>query len=186
MVLATAGWVHAGEFVISAQDEQIKNSASNAADNSTKAQTYSQSESQTPATIIVTPADGMLVPPSVGRPPDNRSKARSYIKDDSLNKFEPAIIWLENSPKNMPPSRANLEKNLNKARSYSDNGTSNGIKPGTYVRYGTAVGVVAADGVIVFACEQISNTAGRIGDDSQSGNAFTLSLNNKFHQARCK
>lgn len=184
--LFMSGIAHAGEIVISAQGQQNMNSASNAGDNRIKAQTYIQPSTQSTTTIIVVPADGMLSPPSVGRPPDNRNKARNYTKENSYSNSDPTIIWLENSQKNGEPSRANLERNLNKARAYSDISISTTIQPGTYIRYGTAVGLVSGDGVIVFNCEQISNTAGRIGNDTQSGDLFMVSLNNKLHQARCK
>lgn len=190
--LALAGLVGAGEIVIAAPPGSVgKTSVSNATDNRIKAQAYSQTQTNvdnavTPTTIILVPDAGLFEPAQTGRPPDNRSKARNYLKDPNSNSTDPTVILLERAPKNSEPSRANLEKNMNKARSYADGGSATGSKPGTYVRYGTAVGVVAADGVIVFACDQITNSAGRIGDDSQSGNLFTLSLNNKLLQARCK
>ncbi len=189
VILLLTGVASAGEIFISpGPDSQSKSSADNATENRIKAQSYTHPEVQTPSTIIVVPPEeGLLTPPSLGRPPDNRSKARNFIKDARNNTTEPTVILLDTAPKGgEPAARVNLEKNLNKARGYADDGSTTGVKPGTYVRYGTAVGVVAADGVIVFSCEQISNTAGRIGDDSQSGNSFTLSVNNKLHPARCK
>lgn len=188
VVLMLTGVASAGEIFISpGPDSQNKNSADNATDNRIKAQAYTNPEVQTPSTIIVVPPEeGLLAPPTLGRPPDNRSKARNFIKDSRNSATDPTVIFLDTAPKGGEPARVNLEKNLNKARGYADGGSSAGVKPGTYVRYGTAVGVVAADGVIVFSCEQISNAAGRIGDDTQSGNSFTLSVNNKLHPARCK
>lgn len=188
VILMLTGGVSAGEIFISpAPGSQSKNSVDNATANRIKAQAYTNPEVQTPSTIIVVPPEeGLLAPPTLGRPPDNRSKARNFIKDARNSTTDPTIILLDTVPKGGEPARVNLEKNLNKARGYADDGNSTGVKPGTYVRYGTAVGVVAADGVIVFSCEEISNTAGRIGDDSQSGNSFTLSVNKKLHPARCK
>lgn len=188
VVLVLTGLADAGEIVISpTPGSQRIDSANNATESRIKAQAYSNPDVQTPSTIIVLPPEeGLMTPPTVGRPPDNRNKARNYIKNGSNSTIDPTVILLDTAPKNGDPSRVNLDKNLSKARGYADGGSSNGIKPGTYVRYGTAVGLVAADGVIVFVCEQIANTAGRIGDDSQSGNSFTLSVNNKIQQARCK
>ena len=42
------------------------------------------------------------------------------------------------------------------------------------------------DGVIVMVCDGVNNNVGRIGDDSQSGNKFTVMVNGRPTPARCK
>lgn len=158
--------------------------------NVNKAREYIRDNGSAPVptspTIILVPEDDVMAPRGVGQPPDNRSKARDYIRDNGPSGHSPGVILLEKPAGNAESSRSNLDRTMNKARSYTDKNHVGGSKPGTTVQYGSAVGVVGADGVIVFACGDINNSAGRIGDDSQSGNLLSVVINGKLVPARCR
>lgn len=142
-----------------------------------------------PATIIAEPVeeeDGVLSRPSRGMPTDNRARALDYSR--GLDPDRPAVIVVpgEPAPGSMESTREGVERNLGRARQYSEGATGSGAKAGTYVKIGTAVGVVGKDGVVVMVCDETNNTAGRIGDDTQSGNMFNVVINGKVAKARCK
>ena len=46
--------------------------------------------------------------------------------------------------------------------------------------------MMGADGIWVISCRANNNTAGRIGDDTRSGNIITVEVNGKLIKARCK
>jgi len=154
----------------------------------------SRSDPSAPAvtTIIIVPEDeeGFLSPPTVGAPPDNRAKARDYLRGPDSGSPATVLIVPDNAPAGAETDRGNsLERNRAKARRYSDGDASGGGsvgKPGTYIKIGTSVGVVGPDGVVDFVCDETNNVAGRIGDDTQSGNVFAIVVNGKLAKARCK
>ncbi|OGQ88201.1 MAG: hypothetical protein A2512_02555 [Deltaproteobacteria bacterium RIFOXYD12_FULL_56_24] len=160
-------------------------------DNSEKARSYLNEETSetSPPSIVIIPDwedEGILSPRVLEMPQDNRSKARDYIRNRDPRQGLPTII-IPPAGSRTNPTRDAAEKQRNKARSYLDgwDGAA-GIKPGTSIQIGTTVGVAGKDGVIVFDCSTISNVAGRIGDDLQSGNEFIVVINRKNYRARCR
>jgi hypothetical protein len=151
-----------------------------------KAAAYSGADNQQLPTIIVAPEVQLLAPSSTGKPPDNRNKAKNYIKDANSASQPVTIIYPNKSSTGADTPRESLDKNLSKARRYSENGTTGVSKPGTFIKYGSATGVIGADGVVVFSCGDINNSAGVIGDNSQSGNSLSVVVNGKVLQARCQ
>ncbi|MCF8211067.1 MAG: hypothetical protein K9K38_16940 [Rhodoferax sp.] len=139
------------------------------------------------AIIIEEPdQDGLVSRPRLGAPKDNRSKAAAY-SNDKLPDRTPFIVVPHDAPLgSVESTRDGVNKNLNKARRYTQDEYGVDVKAGTFVKIGTAMGVVGPDGVVVVLCDQISNTAGRIGDDLRSGNTFTIVINGKVNRARCK
>ena len=140
------------------------------------------------ATIIIVPEEeqGVLSPSGGSAPPDNRKRAKNYLLDSETGKVPSVPRSSEGTSIGVdtPPNAA--ERSANKARRYLDGSSASGVKPGTTIKSGSAVGVVGTDGVVVFACDDTNNIAGRIGDDSQSGNLLTIELNGKLVKARCK
>ena len=182
------GYKLAGEIVVVPSGGAAKGGATGASESRMKARS-SRNDPSVPAvtTIVIVPEDeeGVLSPPEMGAPPDNRAKARGYSRglDGS-----PATVLImpDNAPDGTGTARDSLEKNRGKARRYSE-GEAGGVgKAGTYVKTGTSVGVVGSDGVVVFVCDDTNNIAGRIGDDTQSGNVFAIVINGKLAKARCK
>lgn len=147
----------------------------------------SLTETPPPSSIIILPEgeSGVLLPPGVGTPADNRNKARNYL-NEPVTTDQPSFVVRQpehvTSSPNLESPRINVRNNLDRARRYA--GTTGG-KPGTSVKFGTSTGVVGADGVVVVACDD-SNIAGRIGDDTQSGNVFAIVVKGKLVKARCE
>ena len=183
----------AGEIIVAPSGGAAKSSAAGASESRMKARS-SRSDPSAPAvtTIIIVPEDeeGFLSPPTVGAPPDNRAKARDYLRGPDSGSPATVLIVPDNAPAGAETDRGNsLERNRAKARRYSDGDASGGGsvgKPGTYIKIGTSVGVVGPDGVVDFVCDETNNVAGRIGDDTQSGNVFAIVVNGKLAKARCK
>ena len=167
-----------------------KSSSTSASESRRKARaSANDATAPTLTTIVVVPdaeEDGVLSPSRMSSPSDNRTKARDYSHGvDPVNAAAVQIL-IENAPNGVDTNQSNLEKNRNKARQYSEGVSSGGGKPGTHVKIGTSAGVVGADGVVVVVCDDTSNTAGRIGDDTQSGNIFAVVINGKLAKARCR
>jgi hypothetical protein len=167
-----------------------KSSATSASESRKKARS-SVNEASPPVstTIILAPEadeEGVLAPSRMGVPADNRAKARDYSRGLDPANAATVQILIDNTEDGSDTNQRSLEKNRNKARRYSDSVSGSGSKPGTYVKIGTSVGVVGPDGVVVFVCDDTNNIAGRIGDDTQSGNFFSVVVNGKQVKARCK
>jgi hypothetical protein len=110
------------------------------------------------ATIIIAPdEDSSMTPGRSSVPPDNRSKASE-----------------------------NVSRNLNKARRYAQDQQDGPTNKCKFAQFGTTTGVLGKDGVMLIVCDGVNNNAGRIGDDSQSGNVFSIIINGKTTMARCK
>ena len=140
-------------------------------------------------TIVVVPEaeeEGVLSPSRMSTPSDNRTKARDYSRGVDPANATTVQILIDNTVSGVETNQSNLEKNLNKARQYSEGASNTGGKSGTRLKVGTSVGVVGADGVVVVVCDDTNNTAGHIGDDTQSGNIFSIVINGKLSKARCK
>jgi len=178
----------AGEIVVVPSSVPTKGSATGASESARKARS-SRNDPSVPAvtTIVIVPEEeeGVLSPSGVGAPPDNRAKARGYSRGSDSGAPGTVLILPDNAPDGAGTTRDNLERNRGKARRYSDGETAAG-KAGTYVKIGTSVGVVGSDGVVVFVCDETNNVAGRIGEDTQSGNVFVVVINGKMAKARCK
>ena len=175
-----------GEIILLTPPSSPHPTATAASENRKKA-ISSLTETPPPSSIIILPEgeSGVLSPAGVGTPTDNRNKARNYL-NESVTTDQPSTVvrppeHVTSSPNSESP-RINVRNNLDRARRYA--GTMGG-KPGTSVKFGTSTGVVAADGVVVIACDD-SNIAGRIGDDTQSGNVFAIVVKGKLVKARCK
>lgn len=177
----------AGEIVV-VPSGSAASSATGASESARKARS-SRNDPSVPAVtaIVIMPEEeeGVLSPSGVGAPPDNRAKARSYSRGSDSGAPGTVLILPDNAPDGTGTARDSLERNRSKARRYSDGETGVG-KAGTYVKIGTSVGVVGSDGVIVFVCDETNNVAGRIGDDTQTGNVFAVVVNGKMAKARCK
>ena len=110
------------------------------------------------ANVIIVPAeDSYMTPGRTSIPPDNRSKARESVS-----------------------------RNLSKARRYGQDQQDESTNKGKFTQIGTTIGVVGKDGVMLIVCDGVNNNAGRIGDDTQSGNVFSIIINGKTTMARCK
>lgn len=179
----------AGEIIVVPSAGAQKNSATSASESARKARAARNDPSATaPATIIIVPEEeGVLSPPGVSTPPDNRVKAKDYSRGVSSNGSTTVLILPDGVPDGAETSRGEiLERNRSKARQYSDGDIGNGGKTGTIVKMGTSVGAVGSDGVIVFVCDDTNNVAGRVGDDTKSGNVFSVVINGRLTKARCK
>lgn len=184
----------AGEIIVVPSVGAQKNSATSASENARKARAARNDPSATaPATIIIVPEEeeGVLSPPGVSAPPDNRVKAKDYSRGVNPNSSTTVLILPDGVADGTETSRGeSLERNRSKARQYSDGDVDgnrgNGGKAGTIVKMGTSVGAVGSDGVIVFVCDDTNNVAGRVGDDTKSGNVFSVVINGRLTKARCK
>ena len=188
-----AGVKLAGEIVVVPSGGAARNSATGASESRKKARSSRNDPSATTTTtIIVVPEEeeGVLSPSGMGAPPDNRAKARDYSRGSDSGSPATVLILPDNAPDGTETARDSLEKNRSKARRYSEgdtgNGGGNGGKAGTYVKVGTSVGVVGPDGVVIFVCDDTNNIAGHIGDDTRSGNVFSIVINGNLVKARCK
>ncbi|MDP2785172.1 MAG: hypothetical protein Q8O38_11360 [Sulfurimicrobium sp.] len=179
----------AGEIVVVPSGGAAKSSAAGASESRKKARSSRNDPSAPAATaIVIVPEEeeGVLSPSGMGAPPDNRAKARDYSRDSDSGSPATVLKLPDNAPDGTETARDSLEKNRSKARRYSEGDTGNGGKAGTYVKIGTSVGVVGSDGVVVFVCDDTNNTAGHIGDDTRSGNVFSIVINGNLVKARCK
>lgn len=183
----------AGEIVVFPSGGVAKSGETGASESRKKARASRNDPSATAETaIIIVPEEeeGVLSPPGMGAPPDNRAKARSYSRGTDSGGPATVLILPDNLSEGAETARDSLEKTRSKARRYSDGETGgrvgNGAKAGAFVKIGTSVGVVGSDGVVVFVCDDTNNTAGHIGDDTQSGNVFSIVVNGKLTKARCK
>ena len=139
--------------------------------------------------IVIAPEpeeEGVLSPSRMSSPADNRTKAKEYSRGLTPSNGTTVQLLTDTPSDTLDANQSNLEKNRNKARQYADGGIGSGAKPGTYIKLGTSTGVIGKDGVVVFVCEETNNTVGRIGDDTQSGNIFSVLVNGKLVKARCK
>lgn len=183
----------AGEIIVVPSAGAQKNSATSASESARRARAARNDPSATaPATIIIVPEEeGVLSPPGVSAPPDNRVKARDYSRGVNSNGSTTVLILPDGVSDGAETTRGEiLERNRSKARQYSDGdidgNKGNGGKTGTIVKMGTSVGAVGSDGVIVFVCDDTNNVAGRVGDDTKSGNVFSVVINGRLTKARCK
>lgn len=169
-----------------------RSNASRATDARKRAQSAVDEHAPAEPVVVVVPSteeDSLVSPARVGRPSDNRTKAAEYLRETDKDRPSPPLrVIIENTaPAAAETPRENVERNLSKARRYSDGSLgSGGSKAGTYIQNGTAVGVIGSDGIVVVVCDPGTNTAGRIGDDTQSGNYFNVVVNGKLAKARCK
>ncbi len=177
----------ASEIVVTPLGGSTQGSASGASRNRQKAQSAAHvGTAPTPVMIVTEEEDGVLTPAQMGAPADNRDKARSYSRETGAGHPATLQIITDNAVDGTDSARDNLERNRNKARRYAEGASGSNTKAGTYIKVGPSTGVVGADGVVVFACEETNNIAGRIGDDTQSGNLFSVVVNGKMIKARCK
>jgi hypothetical protein len=177
----------ASEIVVTPLGGSTQESASGASRNRQKAQSAAHvGTAPIPVMIVTEEEDGVLTPAQMGAPADNRDKARSYSRETGAGHPAPLRIITDNAVDGSDSARDNLERNRNKARRYAEGVSGSNTKAGTYIKVGPSTGVVGADGVVVFACEDTNNIAGRIGDDTQSGNIFSVVINGKTIKARCK
>jgi len=183
----------AGEIIVVPSVGAQKNSTTSASESARKARAARNDPSATaPATIIIVPEEeGVLSPPGVSAPPDNRVKAKDYSRGVNSNGSTTVLILPDGVSDGAETSRGEiLERNRSKARQYSDGdidgNKGNGGRTGTIVKMGTSVGAVGSDGVIVFVCDDTNNVAGRVGDDTKSGNVFSVVINGRLTKARCK
>lgn len=168
--------------------ERSSTTTNNAADMRAKAQASARTnDSPIPvgSTILIIPEGDDDVLSRARANSSSSIKMRDTHRSTTSNSTSPIVIIYPENPSN-DNSRLNLERNLNKSRQYSESSSYSHEKVGTHVKSGTSVGVMGADGVLVFNCEKTNNTMGRIGDDSLSGNIFNISINNKTLKARCK
>lgn len=181
------GFKLAGEIVVVPSGTAVKSTATGASDNRKSARAIRDPAASKTQTIIIVPEDeeGVLSPSMVPAPADNRSKARDYSRGTDSNGSTTVIIVPEDSGAETDRGRS-LSRNRSKARRYSDDGAGVSTQTGSVVKIGTAVGIMGADGVVVYACDDVNNAAGRIGDDSQAGNVFTVMVGSKQVRARCK
>ena len=143
------------------------------------------SQSEVLSNVIVVEEDSYTAPGRNGVPPDNRRKAREYSQGEGG--VNPVIVLTKpGSETSVPSAREGHSRNVNKAQRYlmdQDDGPTNS---GKFTQSGTTMGVMGKDGVILMVCDGVNNTAGRIGDDTQSGNVLTILINGKPTPARCK
>lgn len=179
----------AGEIVVAPSGGAAKNNATSASESRMKARaTRNDSSAPATTTIVIVPEEeeGVLSPSGMSAPPDNRTKARGYSRGTDSGNPATVLILPENTSDGAGTARESLEKNRSKAHRYSEGEASGSGRTGTYVKIGTSVGIVGSDGVVVFACDETNNIAGRIGDDTQPGNVFFVIINGKQAKARCK
>lgn len=131
--------------------------------------------------------DGYMLPGRSSAPPDNRARAKEYIQNEA-EKNKLIIITQPGSESSGDENfnKDNASKNVNKAKRYLQDQLDEPVNTGKFYQYGTATGVMGADGVIVMTCDGVNNNAGRIGDDTQSGSVFTINIKGKAFLARCK
>lgn len=143
-----------------------------------------------------------LVEPAAARSPsgrsatDARARSKRFLSNNGVETTEsnvplapvPAATLGANpaSVTNPAAHTQRTESALAKARRYANGGDASAPKAGLFVRLGTAVGVVGADGVIVFACSDTDNIAGRVGDSVKPGSLFTVLMNGRATPARCR
>ena len=83
-------------------------------------------------------------------------------------------------------TKENASRNASKAKRYVQDPQDEASNTGKFFQFGATTGVMGKDGVIVMVCDGVNNNVGRIGDDSQSGNKFTVMVNGRPTPARCK
>lgn len=181
------GFKLAGEIVVTPSGDAVKNTATSASDSRKKARAARDPSAQKTQIIIIAPEEeeGVLSPSGIAAPPDNRARARDYSR--GVDSTSPATIVILPDGSSTETDRENsLARNRSKARQYSEEGAGRKGQKGTFVKIGTAVGVMGSDGVVVYVCDDTNNAAGRIGDDTQPGNVFTVMVGGKPVKARCK
>lgn len=187
----------AGEIIIAPQQNETKSpAASGASENRQRAQSYRKKK--TSPTIIIVPEDqveeeGVLSPRGGSAPPDNRSKAKEYLRDPDTGKTTIILVEPDQATEGKGTNQENLERNRNKARRYSDGDTAgaegagkNTGKAATYLRDQAATGVVGPDGVLVVVCGDANNASGFIGEAMAPGSVFTIMINGRAVKARCR
>jgi hypothetical protein len=185
----SSGFRVLSEIIVPLGGSSKGSSSSNASEPRKKARAaLEKTENPTVEGVIVEleEPEGILSRARVGVPTDNRAKALNYLNGSEGGRVQMVRPPIEAAPGTIEATRSNLERNRDKAHRYSEDGSSAAGKTGTFVKIGTEVGVVGSDGVIVVTCESTNNTAGRIGDDTQSGNYFSVVVNGKLAKARCK
>lgn len=178
-----------GEIIVPLGGNSKGSSSSNASESRKKARAAVDKADNQPIEGVIVEAEepeGILSRARVGVPTDNRAKALNYSNGGDGGRLPTIRSPMDAAPGSIEASRANLERNRERAQRYSDGAVSAAGKTGTFVKIGTEVGVVDAEGVIVVTCDATNNTAGRIGDDTQSGNFFSVVVNGKLAKARCK
>ena len=186
-VIWSEGFKLAGEIVVVPSGSAEKSTATGASESRKKARSIRTPAVSATQTNIIVPEEeeGVLAPSGVAAPVDNRSKARDYSRGTDSTNSTTILVLPDGS--NAETARENsLERNMNKARRYSDDGSGRKGQKGTFIKIGTAVGVMGSDGVVVYVCDDTNNAAGRIGDDTQAGNVFTVMVGGKPVKARCK
>ena len=162
--------------------------------------------------LLAEEEDGALAPRSVQNLPENRAKAQAYQKGDAY--IAPPLIRIlpRTDPSKPITNREHLELNRSKAQSYQrgDDYTpqtqilitpspeyskptnnqehleSNRYKAMGYMK-GDSQGVFGADGLLIVTCRDTGSVAGRIGDDSRSGNVInTIDSLGRQIKVRCK
>jgi hypothetical protein len=129
--------------------------------------------------------ESILLPGRSSAPPSQRARARGYLQEGNQGLPRPS------EPFNVQPfeessTKENAQRNQSKARKYLQNQDGEPVNTGKFVQIGTTRGVVGKDGVIEMVCDGVNNHAGHIGDDTRSGNLFTIMISGKPAKARCK
>lgn len=185
----SSGFNVLSEIIVPLGESSRGGSSSNASESRKKARAAVEKTENPPVEGVIVELDepdGILSRARVGVPTDNRAKALNYSNGGDVVRVPTLRSPIEAAPGSIEASRANLERNRDKAHRYSDGGLSAAGKAGTFVKIGTEMGIVGSDGVIVVTCDATNNTAGRIGDDTQSDNFFNVVVNGKIVKARCK
>jgi hypothetical protein len=131
--------------------------------------------------------EGFMLPGRSSAPPDNRARAKEYIQNESdANKLIIITQPGAESSGDANSSKENASRNANKAKRYLQDQPEEATSTGKNFQFGASTGVMGKDGVIVMPCDGVNNNVGLIGDDSKSGNLFSVIVNGRSVPARCK
>ncbi|BAO31350.1 hypothetical protein [Sulfuritalea hydrogenivorans] len=160
------------EIVVPAQPDSGQKARKSAAEARVKAKAYQESESGSPAIVVIPEEEEGLLGPR--RQPEsgasqNRAKARLYQQGQT-----PAQVPVPTIPGTGTSTADRAQDNRAKARSYV--ATDNTV----------VIERIGADGIPIVSCGKlVSNVAGHIGDDMQPGSVFFIMRDNKPFKVRC-
>lgn len=169
----------AGEIIVSPQGGA--SAAPDASDLIDRARSQRQDDVPGATTIILIPEpgifeQGVLTPGPSGFPnsaKSNRLKAKKYQQDGSAG-ADTGIILIEPAEDDAT-AQGRARSNRARANSYA-NGDLKSV----------LTGKVGTDGIPIVVCKGVNNQAGRIGDDVESGNVFSIFQNGRPVKVRCQ